>query len=35
MLENGLKKHVPNVGRIKYEFAELVVINTRGDYVIP
>ena len=25
-LENGLKKHVRNVARIKYEFVELVVI---------
>ena len=25
--ENGLKKHVRNVARVKYEFVELVVIR--------
>ena len=38
-LENGLKKRVQNVARIKRGFVELVVIlftlNTRCDYVIP
>ena len=38
-LENGLKKHIRNVARIKHGFVELVVIlftlNTRRDYVIP
>ena len=37
-LENGLKKHIRNVARIKHGFVELVVIlftlNTRRDYVI-
>ena len=38
-LENGLKKHVRNVARMKHGFVELFVIlfalNTRCDYVIP
>ena len=38
-LENGLKKHVQNVARIKRGFVELVLIlftlNTGCDYVIP
>ena len=37
--QNGLKKHVRNIARIKHGFVELVVIlftlNTRCDYVIP
>ena len=37
-LENGLKKQVRNVARIKHGFVELVVVvftlNTSYDYVI-
>ena len=37
-LENGLKRRVPTVTKIKYGFVRLVVISfifTRFDYVIP
>ena len=33
-LENGLKKHVRNVARIKYEFVELVVILVTFNTIV-